>query len=242
MIRILSIGNSFSRDAMHYVHKIGESVGDEIETINLYIGGCSLETHWNNVTQDAPKYLKEVNGISTEQYVSIREELEGNKLTHITLQQASHLSVNEATYEPYISNLHDYVKQLVPTATILLHQTWAYEEGSDKLKIQMGYQNQTEMYKDLERAYSNIKNKLKIATMIPCGWGFQQMLKKGFSNLHIDTFHASWPYGRYILGAIWYETLTGKNIKDTTYCPEGMDTSEWQYLKDSIHEIMEEWR
>ena len=41
-MNILAIGNSFSQDAMRYLHKIAKADGVEFECFNIYIGGCSL--------------------------------------------------------------------------------------------------------------------------------------------------------------------------------------------------------
>ncbi len=46
MIKILCIGNSFSEDAMKYLHAIAKCGGMEVKTVNLYIGGCPLIKHW----------------------------------------------------------------------------------------------------------------------------------------------------------------------------------------------------
>ena len=53
MMKVLAIGNSFSQDATHYLHKIAASDGVEMKVVNLYIGGCSLEQHWKNIQADA---------------------------------------------------------------------------------------------------------------------------------------------------------------------------------------------
>ena len=49
-VRVLSIGNSFSRDAFSYVPFIIEDLvpGVQVDSGIMYIGGCSLERHWNN--------------------------------------------------------------------------------------------------------------------------------------------------------------------------------------------------
>ncbi len=39
MLKILSIGNSFSQDAQRYLYDISKSNGEEIKNVNLYIGG-----------------------------------------------------------------------------------------------------------------------------------------------------------------------------------------------------------
>ena len=56
-IKILAIGNSFSVDAMEYLCDICDAAGiGDIVLGNLYIGGCSLDTHWNNIQKDANAY------------------------------------------------------------------------------------------------------------------------------------------------------------------------------------------
>ena len=53
MIKILAIGNSFSQDATHYLHQIAAADQVDMKVVNLYIGGCSLERHWNNIQNKA---------------------------------------------------------------------------------------------------------------------------------------------------------------------------------------------
>ena len=52
-VRILAIGNSFSEDAAYYVHPMAAAAGIDVKIVNLYIGGCSLETHWRNMESGA---------------------------------------------------------------------------------------------------------------------------------------------------------------------------------------------
>ena len=49
MMRILSIGNSFSQDAHKWLHELAQDNDVDLETVNLYIGGCSLKMHWENI-------------------------------------------------------------------------------------------------------------------------------------------------------------------------------------------------
>ena len=56
-MKVLSIGNSFSTDATAYLHRAAVSAGVDLDTYNLYIGGCSLERHWDNVVREAKEYL-----------------------------------------------------------------------------------------------------------------------------------------------------------------------------------------
>jgi hypothetical protein len=63
----------------------------------------------------------------------------------VTLQQASHLSFQYDTYTPYLSNLAAFVRQHAPTARIMIHQTWAYEDGSERLFTVAGYERAADM-------------------------------------------------------------------------------------------------
>ena len=59
MIKILSIGNSFSQDGHRYFHDIAETLGKDILTYNLYVGGCSFEMHWDYYVSNEAKYVFE---------------------------------------------------------------------------------------------------------------------------------------------------------------------------------------
>ena len=48
-MNVLAIGNSFSQDATRYLSQIAQKGGDTLSVANLYIGGCSLETHFRNI-------------------------------------------------------------------------------------------------------------------------------------------------------------------------------------------------
>ena len=65
MIKMLSIGNSFSNNAQQWLHQMCDSCGIENETVNLYIGGCPLERHFSNIQSGEAAYSLEKNGLST---------------------------------------------------------------------------------------------------------------------------------------------------------------------------------
>ena len=51
-MKVLSIGNSFSQDAQRYLHRLAKEDGTFIKCVNLYIGGCSLQTHYINMLEN----------------------------------------------------------------------------------------------------------------------------------------------------------------------------------------------
>ena len=55
-MHILSIGNSFSQDATRYLSQIAKADNFNLNVVNLYIGGCSLDTHAANILTGTAAY------------------------------------------------------------------------------------------------------------------------------------------------------------------------------------------
>ena len=104
-MKLLSIGNSFSTDAHRFLHTVAEQNLCEIDTANLFIGGCSLQTHWQNACEDNAYYDYELNGNEGETKISIKTALQSQKWDAVTLQQASADSGIYSTYQPYLLSL-----------------------------------------------------------------------------------------------------------------------------------------
>lgn len=250
-IKILAIGNSFSQDATHYLYQIAGEAGIDAKVVNLYIGGCSLETHWNNVEQNAKLYLYEINGKSTEDYVSIKDALMEEDWDFVVTQQASHDSGIQDTYYPFITKLFDYMKKYAPKAELLLHETWAYEIDSKHDCFGRYNHNQKEMYSLLREAYNKAGKELKVR-MIPCGDVVQAVRKKepfiyekGGMSLCRDGYHMNYVYGRYLLAATWYEVIFKQNIVENSYIPKTefapeavVDPEIMNVIKECVHQIV----
>ena len=56
-MNILCIGNSFSQNATRYLHQIARKDGKEINIVNLFIGGCTLDRHFRNMLSEKAEYL-----------------------------------------------------------------------------------------------------------------------------------------------------------------------------------------
>lgn len=213
-MEVLSIGNSFSSDATHYLHQIARADGVELNAVNLYIGGCPLSIHYKNMLTGEDAYPLEFNGSMTGFNVNLKEALlsrSWNKWDYITLQQVSNKSPYFSTFSPYIERLAKMIRELCPESKLLIHQTWAYEKDSDRLTLEMGYKDQADMFADLKKSYDMAAEAIDADGILPCGKAFQNALNSGIIKLHRDTFHAEYGIGRYILAMVWYQALTGKN-------------------------------
>lgn len=226
MIKVLAIGNSFSQDAETYIHQIAAASGIDLMMANLYIGGCPLERHHQNIDEDAAAYAYTKTGAEMRE-ASIREALEEEKWDYVTMQQVSGLSGKYETYQPHLAILSEYVKKYAPQAEQLIHETWAYEIDSEHSQFGNYDSDQFKMYMALRNAYDQAALSLGGARVIPCGDAMQIARShplfdyaKGGKSLNRDGFHASYTHGRYLLGLVWVETLTGADLTDNSYFPD----------------------
>ena len=210
-MNILAIGNSFSQDATRYLHQVAESEGEYIRAVDLYIGGCPLDRHYNNLIHDARAYSLEYTGETTGFYVSIRQALRAREWDVITLQQVSHRSPRYNTYQPYLDVLAAECRLARPNAKLYIHQTWAYEDGSKRLCEEMGYKTSADMFADIKAAYDTAAHDIRADGIIPDGRTMQNIIEAGLVA-HRDTFHANLGYGRYALALTWFGMLTGADV------------------------------
>lgn len=216
-MKILSIGNSFSQDAHHYLHQLAKEDGEQFKCVNLCIAGCSLRTHYLNMLDNVSAYYLEFNGENTGVKVSLSQVLASDDWDVVTLQQASWTSAKEESYFPYIEELANYVKKYCPRAKIYIHQTWAYEDGSERLTKVAGYDSAKAMFLDVQKAYEKAAKAIHADGIIPCGEVMLKALSLGIEKVHRDTLHASLVVGRYLLALTWYKSLTGKDITNNRF-------------------------
>lgn len=214
-MNILCIGNSFSVDATKYLHDIALCDGEKLEIANLYIGGCSFEMHFRNMLSEEDAYELHYNGDATNFNVSLKKALLNRPWDYVILQQVSHLSADYSTYQPYLSRLAEYIKNLCPKAEIIVHETWAYEEASERLH-EFGFEKSSDMYAALHDAYARAANDIN-ARIIPSGTLFEALSDAGVAPLHRDTYHVTLGAGRYALALLWYRFFTGKSVFSNSF-------------------------
>ena len=221
MLHVLSIGNSFSDDAQRYLHQLSLAEGIEIDSVNLYIGGCSLKTHWENALHDEPAYVVQHNGHTLHladdkpMMTYIWQALQGRKWDVVTLQQCSPYCGLYATYQPYIGRLAEYIRRWAPGTRLMIQQTWAYEIDSTHPGFARYQCSQQKMYECLCDAYQKAAKAIQVE-LIPSGHVIQALRKtpsfdyaNGGLSLCRDGYHMSLDYGRYALAATWYGAITG---------------------------------
>lgn len=242
-MNILSIGNSFSTNAHKFLPLILKADGDEIMLCNLFIGGCSLEQHWNNWCEEKTDYDYEIylpgeTEMTRTDDVALHEAVEDEDWDVITLQQCSHFSGIPETYSPYLSELAEYCRMVKPEAKIMLHQTWAYEEGCQHGGFANYKNSQQEMYRALTEAYVDAAMEADIDLIIPSGRAWQTARNTIGDILTVDGYHGN-DMGCYLASACFYEMIFGRSILENSFELPGIDKRTMEILKICAHTAVE---
>ena len=224
-LRILAIGNSFSWNAVEQnLSAIALADGKCAIIGNMYIGGCSLERHWNNAQTGSTDYsyrkINQYDVKTSKSKFTLEQALADEPWDIVTFQQASHFSGFPDTYEPFLTELIQYVMARVPAGTKLYwHQTWAYAKTSTHSAFPNYDKDQDKMY-GMIMAASAKACKDHGLTVIPCGTTMQN-LRGTFvgDNVTTDGFHLNY-LGRYAAACTWYQVLFGEDVVGNAFRPQ----------------------
>ena len=223
VIRVLCIGNSFSWDAVEQeLVPLCDAQGVEVEIHNLYYGGCSLAQHAEFLMRDTAAYSHRVCTNAQTRLVkdtlSLRQALRITDFDYISFQQASHDSGIRNTYEPWLSLLIDTVRAYQPRARLCWMQTWAYSRDAKHPDYPRYHCNQQEMWDSIVACTEMVKQQQPSLLLIPCGEAIQNArASKLGDTLCRDGYHLNYVYGRYTASCVWYEILTGKDVRKNHY-------------------------
>ena len=257
-IRVLCIGNSFSWDAVEQeLVPLCANKGIEIEIYNLYYPGCSLEQHVEFLEKDTAAYSLRVcknyhaapirhpqSRTIRKEPVTLRQALSEGTYDFISLQQASHDSGLRETYEPWLSALIDTVRAYQPDAQLCWMQTWAYSQDATHPAYPRYHNSQQEMWDSIQactKYVQTISNDLKQSQtiLIPCGSAIQmaRQTKLG-DSLCRDGYHLNYVYGRYTAACVWYEMITGKDVRRNKYKNPEMTKKQRRLTQKSAHQAV----
>ena len=226
-LKILAIGNSFSDDALWLLPDILKSLGiNNFRISNLYIGGCLLSTHATNIKENNPAYEFRTNtgdGWSTVYESALYSGLMADEWDFITMQQGSPQSGLANTYSP-LTEIIDFVKKYKPNAKLGWQMTWAYQQDSTHGAFATYNSDQTTMYNAIVGAVkSEIATNVHIGFVIPNGTAVQNARTSFLGDtLTRDGFHMSYDIGRYITALSYATLITGYDIDEVSYVPDGV--------------------
>ena len=236
-LKVLMIGNSYADDTINYAYEIAKSAGIPEENIviaDIYIGGCSIDTHWENAQSDAAVYrfgLEKDGWFDGESYKNwtIEKAITYTDWDFITLQQNSGNSGIESSYAN-LQNLMDYVLDVAtspdnpnanPNVKLVWHQTWAYATGSANSGFAAYNYDQIKMYNAIQSCLNNQVLGKDFVAIIPNGTAIQNARTSFIGdNLTRDEYdHLSYDAGRYIASLGLVGVLTGRDLSQMSWKP-----------------------
>ena len=241
-VRILSIGNSFSDDAVEdHLYDIAKAAGKTLIIGNMYIGGCSLQKHVANAKENKAAYRyskRTADGVKKHtKGVTLETALADEAWDIVTFQQQSGRSGIYETWEAHLPELLAYVKARVSKDTrFMIHQTWAYDATSTHKDFHKYDHNQVKMYKAIVDAVFKASKLTGIKTIIPSGTAIQNARTTPLvSTITRDGYHMHKPVGRYIVACTWFEKIFNKKVIGNAYCPKVMTPEQTAYAQKAAH-------
>lgn len=251
VVRILAIGNSFSEDAVEsYLSDICRSEGYNVVIGNLYIAGCSIDTHCNNMRDNTPAYrfrLIDTGGkIREQKNVRLRDALRSQRWDYITFQQASQYS---GLYDSYnrLPELLSAVRAATGSRPVFgFHMTWAYAADTRHAGFANYGSNQLRMYHDIVSTCRRVMDdNPQLKFVIPCGTAVQNARTAILAgdDLTRDGYHLDTGIGRYVASCTWFAAIFRRIISDNVYVPRGISHINAVVARDAAHEaVMHPWR
>lgn len=245
VVKILTIGNSFSEDAVeNYLYDLAQAGGHTVMIGNMYIGGCNLETHWKNASGNLPAYqLRLVNTDGNRGSLNnavLREVIAGENWDYISFQEVSQQSGQIQGYSEYLPKLLAFADSLTtnPDVTFLLHQTWAYAQDSSHDGFANYDNDQQTMYQAIVDAVWQATELAPVDRVVPSGTAIQNARTSYIGDRFTrDGYHLSLTLGRFTAASTWYESIFG-SLENNTFVPSGFTTYDAMMAKAAAAEAV----
>lgn len=157
-IKILIVGNSFSRDSLFYLREIAQTKDIDITMGLLYMGGQDLTYHYNTKENNINWfYINNFDYSSTpiSKATSLKRVLTEYKWDIVVLQNyfdKNYKNVQDTNWLPVGADLAEYIISVSGESEIMLNEIWSYElgykYGQDYVDINL--QNDTDRYIDIK--------------------------------------------------------------------------------------------
>lgn len=251
-IKLLALGNSFSADAVEQeLYGIFNGAGQDIIIGDMYIGGCPLSKHADNCTTDAAaySYRKIVNGVkTTTSSVKLSTALADEDWDYISVQEGAgfhgfynttYLSTTHSM-EPALTTVINFIKEKSKNKNfkLIYHAPWAAQTGYTGVKFSYYNFDQAVMYKMICDATKQV---VEAHPEIDLVANSMDAVQNGRSSYLGDKFcrdgwHMNYTIGRYTVGCLWYEVITGKSVVGNTYHPSTITAYVSTVCQTAAHE------
>ena len=185
--------------------------------------------------------------------ITLRQALSDGTYDYISLQQASHDSGIRGSYEPWLSLLIDTVRAYQPNAQLCWMQTWAYSQDAKHPAFPRYHNDQQEMWDSIQACtrhvletynpslsnFSQLSSLHSQLVLVPCGLAIQNARETKLGDtLCRDGYHLNYTYGRYTAACVWYEILTGKDVRLNRYKNPQMTVQQRRLTQKAAHKAV----
>ena len=240
-VKVLAIGNSFSICLHRHWPQVAAASGTPLDLCTLYIGGCSLKQHADNIRRGAGdasfrpyRMTRNAVGVRSEGTINIPEALMADEWDIVTIQQASHESWRPETFHPAADELVATIRRYAPNAEIRVQETWSYSDRDGRIcepqthgAGSWGF-DRTGMYQRLAKNYRDL-----------CAWGSFRMIPTGSAIEEVrrklpvadvaddvvgrkgDSIHLN-DRGEYLQALVWQKSVFGGDVSKCAYAPASL--------------------
>ena len=241
-LKLLFVGNSFAVDTMEYAAEIARALGvEQIKLGTLYVGGCSIDMHYDHAMRDLPAYVYHTNGgegwTSVPEY-RISDAVRSEDWDWIAIQHGTHGTARYTSPECYenLTPLIRYIKELAPSHTrIAFNLTWMGESTRQHHEI-LSYGGDVAA---MRRRLVEVTRKVVVSNplvdlLIPTGTAIENARTSHIGLLTRDCYHLSVDKGRYIAGLALMSTVLGVDVDAMDWAPAGVDDYAVQVAIESV--------
>jgi len=230
-LKILFVGNSFAVDTMHYSAQVAKALGvKKLKFATLYVGGCSIDMHYEHAVGDVGAYTCYVNegeGWTSTPDFKISDAVKSDDWDWIAIQHGTKGTSRYTSVECYdkLDALIDYIKNLAPEKTkIAFNMTWIGEPTDTHHEIVSYGGDVVEMRRKLVEVKKQvILTNRKIDLFVPTGTAIENARTSKIGILTRDGYHLSLDKGRFIAALCFISTVTDADISEFSWTPDGVD-------------------
>lgn len=212
-IRILAIGNSFTENATLYLPNILENLypNNEVLFCKLTKGGTALKDHYSNILSNKNEYNYSFandgvwNPLGRK---SLKSILNSEDWDFVIIQQLSGYSGDFTTYQPYLNNIINTIREYNESVHIGWQMTWAYSHDSTHPDFSRYNHDSKFMYEKILETLESVKPYVDL--IIPSGTLIEELRETELNTAHdltADGYHLVPGLPCYAISCLWHEII-----------------------------------
>ncbi len=232
-LKVLSVGNSFARNATKVLYQIAKNEGvEEIVLGNLHIGGCPISRHYQLSQSGAAEYAYYKNTTGTwekTENVAMMTALLDEDWDYITITSTPGQEGDPKFYEGCLDGLIAFLRanKTNPEAQIGYHMTWAFPTNSQSSVMKLHGHDRRRMFEAItDTTQNHIMEKYDLDFLLASGTAIENARSvMGEVFTKDDGYHMN-TYGEYVTGYMYFAAITGKPLTELKFKPNYItDTS-----------------